>query len=52
MVVARGDNDIRSVSHGNSYYQQTPVRYLVDATHRFGGPADNDLESNPESDSE
>ncbi len=52
MVVARGDNDICSVSHGNHYYQQTPVRYLVDVTHRFGGLADNDSESDSESGSE
>ena len=49
LVVARGDNNLRFVSRGDCYYQRTPAGYLVDVTHRFGGPADNDSESDSES---
>ena len=52
IVVARRDNGIRSMAVGDCYYQRIPSGYLVSVTHWFGSPADNDLESNSESNSD
>ena len=43
-----GVQHLRFVSHADCWFQQTPAGYLVNVTHKFGGPADNDLESDPE----
>ena len=45
MVVARRDNDICHVAVGDCYYKWTAMGYLVDVTHRYGGPENNNSDS-------
>ena len=52
VVSARRDINILHYAIGDRYYERTPVGYLVDVTHRYGVPENNDSESNLESDSE
>ncbi len=37
-VVARKDGDTRHVAVGSRYYERTPMGFLVEVTHRYGGP--------------
>ena len=46
------DSAIHYVAVGDRYYEQTPVGYLVKVTHRYGGPVNNDLDSDSDSPSE
>ena len=41
-VIARKDGDIHHVAVGDRYYERTPVGFLVEVTHRSGGPVSND----------
>jgi hypothetical protein len=50
VVFTRKDNGIHHVAVGDQYYKRTPAGYLVKVTHRYGGPENND--SDTESDSE
>ena len=45
MVVTRKDNNIRRLAIGDCYYKRTPAGYLVEVTHWSGGPENNDLDS-------
>ena len=42
VVVARKDSDIRHVAVSDRYYEQTPAGYLIEVTHRYGCPENND----------
>ena len=52
LFIVRRGNDIHHYAIGNRYYDRTPVGYLVDVTHRYGGPTISVLESTPGSDTE
>ena len=52
LFIARRGNDIHHYAIGDRYYDRTPVGYLVDVTHRYGGPTISVLESTPGSDTE
>ena len=49
MVIARKDSAIRHVVVGDWYYERTPAGYLVEVTHRYGGPVNNDSDSDSDS---
>ena len=52
MISARRDINILHYAIGDWYYKWTPTGYLVDMTHRYGDPENNNLGSDSESDSE
>ncbi len=41
-VTARKDGDTHHVVVGAHYYERTPVGFLVEVTHRYGGPVSYD----------
>ncbi len=41
-VAARKDGDTHHVAVGAHYYKRTPVGFLVEVTHRYGGPVSYD----------
>ena len=49
VIVARKDSAIRHVAVGDRYYEQTPAGYLVKVTHRYGGPVNNNSDSDSNS---
>ena len=49
MVVAREDSNIHHVALGGRYCEQTPVGYLVKVTHQYGGPVNNNSDSDSNS---
>jgi hypothetical protein len=49
VILARKDSAIRHVAVGDWYYEWTPVGYLVEVTHRYGGPVNNNLDSDSNS---
>ena len=46
--VTRTDGSFPLVAIGGRYYEQTAAGYLVELTHRFGGPVTTDLGSEGE----
>ena len=52
VISARRDINILHYAIGDWYYKWTPTGYLVDMTHRYGDPENNNLGSDSESDSE
>ena len=46
--ITRTDGSFPLVAIGGGYYKQTAAGYLVELTHRFGGPVTTDLGSEGE----
>ena len=44
-VAARKDGNSHHVAVGAHYYERTPAGFLVEVTHRYGGPVSYDLGS-------
>ena len=49
VVIVRKDSDICHMAVGNRYYKRTPMGYLIEVTHWYGGPVSKALDSDSNS---